>query len=158
MEKTLKPCRFQALFLPEASDYIARNAEESRRLAQDSESSFFVRGLRDAARQYDMAINVGVHEPGADSKRVRNSLLWIDERGEIAQRYEKVHMFDLDLRDGPTLRESEYVHCSFPFSRSSALAYTHTYLHVYTVYAMLCYDARCYDVMPCYTLVALADT
>jgi predicted amidohydrolase len=56
-----------------------------------------------------LAINVGVHEPAEGGKRLKNSLLWIDENGDITQRYQKVHLFDVDIVGGPRLKESEYV-------------------------------------------------
>lgn len=56
-----------------------------------------------------MSINVGIHEPtDPPSKRIRNTLIWIDKEGEIVHRYQKLHLFDLDLRpDGPRLKESD---------------------------------------------------
>jgi predicted amidohydrolase len=98
-----------ALFLPEASDYIASSAAESVSLAQPLQSSPFVKGIQAAAKQHRLAINVGVHEPTGDGRRLRNSLLWIDDQGEIVKKYWKVHLFDVDIKDGPTLRESESV-------------------------------------------------
>ena len=54
-----------------------------------------------------------MHEPSDDpeSKRIKNTLLWIDERGEIAQRYQKLHLFDMDLGDigGPVMKESNTI-------------------------------------------------
>jgi predicted amidohydrolase len=40
---------------------------------------------------------------------VKNTLIWIDEQGDITQRYQKLHLFDVDIKDGPTLKESQYV-------------------------------------------------
>ena len=56
-----------------------------------------------------MHINVGIHEPTEPpSKRIRNTLIWIDAAGNVAHRYQKLHMFDIDLRpDGPMLKESD---------------------------------------------------
>ncbi len=35
-------------------------------------------------------------------------MIWIDEAGKIVHRYQKLHLFDLDLRpDGPRLKESD---------------------------------------------------
>jgi deaminated glutathione amidase len=99
----------KALFLPEASDYIASSAVESISLALPTDKSPFVQGLRDAAKSHKLAINVGVHEPAEGGKRLKNSLLWIDENGDITQRYQKVHLFDVDIVGGPRLKESEYV-------------------------------------------------
>ena len=58
-----------------------------------------------------MPINVGIHEPASPpGKRVKNTLIWIDEDGKIAHRYQKLHLFDVDLRpDGPVLKESDSV-------------------------------------------------
>lgn len=65
-------------------------------------TSPFVLGLQAAARRARLAIHVGVHEPGVLSSpgKVRNTALWIDEFGEVAQRYQKVHLFDVDIKAG----------------------------------------------------------
>ena len=99
-------CNSQALFLPEATDYIASNGEETVKLAQHVDQSEFVLGLREEARREKLPIHVGIHEPGNDSRKVKNTVLWIDERGEIAHRYQKIHLFDVDIKDGPVLKES----------------------------------------------------
>jgi len=52
---------------------------------------------------------VGIHEPGLDPKKVKNTVIWIDEEGKIAQRYQKIHLFDVDIKDGPVLKESNSV-------------------------------------------------
>lgn len=69
----------------------------------------FVRGLQQAAKENSLAINVGVHEPTEPpSQRIKNTLIWIDEKGAIAHRYQKLHVFDVDLRpDGPLIKESD---------------------------------------------------
>jgi deaminated glutathione amidase len=58
-----------------------------------------------------LPINVGIHEPGSPpGKQVKNTLIWIDEEGQIAHRYQKLHLFDVDLRpNGPRLKESDSV-------------------------------------------------
>jgi predicted amidohydrolase len=70
------------------------------------EESEFVIGLRDEARRAKLPIQVGIHEPGDDPKKVKNTLLWIDQQGNIAQRYQKLHLFDVEIKDGPVLKES----------------------------------------------------
>jgi predicted amidohydrolase len=79
------------------------------KLVKSVDESDFVRGLQDEARQHRLPIQVGVHEPGANANKVKNTLLWIDQNGEILQRYQKVHLFDVDIKGGPVLKESEYV-------------------------------------------------
>ena len=68
----------------------------------------FLLGLQEEAKKHKLPISVGVHEPSdnPESKRIRNTLLWINEKGEIAQRYQKLHLFDLEIEGGPNMRES----------------------------------------------------
>ena len=78
-------------------------------------------GLQREAAIHKLPINVGIHEPAAaegggggggnNGDRVKNTLIWIDETGEITERYQKLHLFDVDLRDsgGPVLKESNSV-------------------------------------------------
>lgn len=40
---------------------------------------------------------------------MKNTLVWIDERGEISQRYQKLHLFDVEIPGGPILKESDSV-------------------------------------------------
>lgn len=65
--------------------------------------------LQDDARRFQLPINVGIHEPADGGERVKNTSIWIDEQGEIVQRYQKIHLFDVDIKDGPVLKESAYV-------------------------------------------------
>ncbi|KAK3682869.1 carbon-nitrogen hydrolase [Podospora appendiculata] len=99
----------KALFLPEAADYIAGSGEETVSLVKSVQDSEFVLGLREEARREKLSIHVGIHEPGLDAKKVKNTVLWIDERGEIAHRYQKVHLFDVEIKNGPVLQESRCV-------------------------------------------------
>ena len=96
-----------ALFLPEATDYVASSGEEAVRLVKPSQESEFLLGLREEARREKLPIHVGVHEPGSDAHKVKNTGLWIDEHGEIVHRYQKIHLFDVDIQDGPVLKESK---------------------------------------------------
>ncbi|KAF4549483.1 Carbon-nitrogen hydrolase-like protein 5 [Elsinoe fawcettii] len=97
------------LFLPEASDYLGSSPQESLSLCKPVTSSPFVLGLQDEARKHRLPINVGIHEPSDDPKKLRNTLVHISEEGKIVQRYQKLHLFDLDLSDsgGPKMKESD---------------------------------------------------
>jgi len=77
-------------------------------LCKPADRSPFLQGLREDARKHRLPISVGVHEPSdyPKSKRMKNTLLWIDEEGEIAHRYQKLHLFDLDIEGGPVMKES----------------------------------------------------
>lgn len=103
----------KVLFLPEAADYVASSPEQSKSLCKSAAESVFVKGLQDAARQHKLPINVGIHEPCEDSTngKMRNSLIYIDENGDIAQRYIKLHLFNMDLssQGGPSMHEADTI-------------------------------------------------
>ncbi|VEU20400.1 DEKNAAC101315 [Brettanomyces naardenensis] len=104
----------KVLFLPEASDYIAKSAKASIELAQPVEKSPFlvevVNQLKELNRlDKSIYVAVGVHEPAFESKRVKNTLLYLDKSGKILQRYQKIHLFDVDIKEGPILKESRAV-------------------------------------------------
>lgn len=96
------------MFLPEASDYISSSAEESIALVRSVDNSIFVQGLQVASKAADIAINVGIHEPDESGKKVKNTSIWI-ENGRITQRYQKLHLFDIDIKGGPVIKESNSV-------------------------------------------------
>ncbi|MCJ1314191.1 Carbon-nitrogen hydrolase [Agyrium rufum] len=99
----------KALFLPEASDYIGTSSDETIALVKSIEESEFVRGLQQEAICASLPINVGIHEPTAGGKKVKNTLIWIDEHGKILHRYQKLHLFDVNIDGGPILEESKSV-------------------------------------------------
>ena len=75
------------LFLPEASNYIASSPAETISFVKSVDDSLFVRGIQEEAEAHSLAINVGVHEPTSSGKKVKNTSLWINETGNITQRY-----------------------------------------------------------------------
>lgn len=103
----------KAIFLPEASDYIAKSAPETVALARSVESSAFLAEIRKTLAAIKdtspIFVSVGVHEPCDDGQRVKNTLLWLGPDGDIVHRYQKIHLFDVDVPNGPILRESQSV-------------------------------------------------
>lgn len=102
----------RTLFLPEASDYIAGSPAESVALARPVDESPFIAEIRGALKglEHPLFVSVGVHEPTEPpGSRVRNTLLWVGPDGAILGRYQKRHLFDVDVPNGPILRESQSV-------------------------------------------------
>jgi predicted amidohydrolase len=62
--------------------------------------------FRDEARQHRMWLHVGSLALKASPDRAVNRGFLIDPHGEIAARYDKIHMFDVDLANGESYRES----------------------------------------------------
>ena len=73
------------------------------------QTSPFVLGLQAEASKHKLPINVGIHEPTEEGKRVKNTLIWIDGHGSIEQSYQKLHLFDVEIENGPILKESSSV-------------------------------------------------
>ncbi|KAM0253851.1 hypothetical protein ACHAQJ_007135 [Trichoderma viride] len=104
----------QVLFLPEASDYIAVNAQASLDLAVPQASSPFVQGLRAAAKAHSIAVHVGIHdtvlgqqEAGQPARKILNRALYINADGVIqdSATYDKLHVFDYGaLRESATVQ------------------------------------------------------
>lgn len=63
---------------------------------------------REAARRHGCELVLGgFWERGADPKRVHNASVHLGKDGEVRAIYRKLHLFDVDLPDGTTLRESD---------------------------------------------------
>lgn len=112
--------RVEVLFLPEACDYIAKDAKESMLLALESHQSF-IAAIQEELKnvclknKHELYVAVGVHEPSHSISqseklsRVQNNQLWISPQGKILQRYQKLHLFDINIENGPILKESNSV-------------------------------------------------
>lgn len=92
------------LFLPEATDYLSRNAKHSIELALQVNDQFlnplleYIKNLNGSTY-----LSIGIHLPGEE--RVKNLHLLIDPKGDIISQYQKVHLFDVDVPNGPILKE-----------------------------------------------------
>jgi nitrilase len=62
-----------------------------------------------AARAHGMWIVAGTIPIATRDERVRAASIVYDDRGEVAARYDKIHLFDVVLRDGETHSESRSI-------------------------------------------------
>jgi predicted amidohydrolase len=91
--------------------------------------------LADTARSRRIAIVAGgFPEASDDPKRPYNTCLVFDEKGELVTSYRKIHLFDVDLADGTTLRESAG---SLPGSEPVVVE-----IRGFSVGLSICYDLR----------------
>lgn len=107
------------IFFPEAADYISQDFKHSRKLAEESPQ--FVKNLQGtikslfnkSSKKIDVAIGVHLPPTSGDQKagenRVKNVLLYINHEGQIVDNYQKLHLFDVDVPNGPILKESSSV-------------------------------------------------
>jgi deaminated glutathione amidase len=85
---------------PEAGKFVA-----AERLGDASQP--IQRTLSEAARAHGIhVIAGGIPERSDDERRPYNTCAVFSERGELIASYRKIHLFDVDLADGTTLRES----------------------------------------------------
>lgn len=104
----------KVLFLPEASDYIAKNAKHSVEIVQPVDKSPFIIAIREQLKSLaqigmSLFVAVGIHEPTTSGDRVKNTLVYLDQEGNLIHRYQKIHLFDVDIKNGPILKESRAV-------------------------------------------------
>ncbi|MGE3148875.1 MAG: carbon-nitrogen hydrolase family protein [Pseudorhodoplanes sp.] len=66
----------------------------------------FVAALRERARKMKLYVHIGSLAIKSQTDRAVNRSFMIDPKGEIVARYDKIHMFDVDLDNGESYRES----------------------------------------------------
>jgi predicted amidohydrolase len=62
--------------------------------------------FRELARQLSIYLHIGSLAVRVTPEKAANRAFLIDPRGEIVARYDKIHMFDVDLAGGESYRES----------------------------------------------------
>jgi len=91
---------------PEVSDMIEPDrAERFRKARTEAEHPMLAAG-RDLARELGVHLLLGSIVAKIDETTLANRSLLIQPDGEIAGRYDKIHMFDVDLATGERHRES----------------------------------------------------
>jgi predicted amidohydrolase len=71
---------------------------------EDNDSS--LAAFRELARKLDIYLHVGSLAIKLSAEKAANRSFLIDRKGEIVARYDKIHMFDVDLANGESYRES----------------------------------------------------
>lgn len=95
------------VFLPEASDYISRNKSEFRELSEPI-NGFLISQYKDLAKVNNIWLSIGGFHEKIDEKTIYNSHIIINDLGNIAAIYRKIHLFDVSIPDKNIhLRESD---------------------------------------------------
>lgn len=91
---------------PEMTNILAARREQLFAAIVEEKSDAALATLRELARQLGIYIHVGSLAIRISPERAANRGFLIDRKGEIAARYDKIHMFDVDLGNGESYRES----------------------------------------------------
>ena len=91
---------------PEMTNILAARREQLFAAIVEEQSDAALAALRELARQLGIYIHIGSLAIRISSERAANRGFLIDRTGEIAARYDKIHMFDVDLGNGESYRES----------------------------------------------------
>lgn len=90
---------------PEMTSVVDRTRGAVRERIGPEESDPTLAALRDVARECGIVVHIGSIAVVAGEK-IANRAYVIGRTGEIAARYDKVHLFDVDLPNGESWRES----------------------------------------------------
>ncbi|WP_299307194.1 carbon-nitrogen hydrolase family protein [uncultured Croceicoccus sp.] len=114
----------QMLFTPEMSGLLDRDRKRAAARIAAEDADRVLSGVRNAAREEELWVALGSLAVTREDGRWANRAFVIDPDGEIAARYDKIHMFDVDLDSGESWRESnayapgeQAVYCETPVGR-----------------------------------------
>jgi predicted amidohydrolase len=101
------------LFTPEMSGLLDRDPERAAHNVRLEENDEALAAAREAAREKGIWVHIGSLAVRTEGRQLANRSFVIDPRGEIRARYDKIHLFDVDLPTGESWRESNvYKHGS----------------------------------------------
>lgn len=95
-------------FTPEMSGLLDRDRARILANARSESEDPTLATAREMAAEHGLWVHLGSCpiKPSSDADRLLNRGFLIDDRGEIRARYDKVHLFDVDLPGGERYRES----------------------------------------------------
>jgi len=96
------------LALPENFSFMGQE-EEKTKVVENLESGMSINFLRDFALKNKVWIMGGSIPLKAKTGKIYNSSLLFDDNGKITARYDKVHLFDVNIRGGESHKESKLV-------------------------------------------------
>ena len=91
---------------PEMTNIMEMSREKLFATITEEEFDICLTAFRDLARKLSIYIHVGSLAIKVSPDRAANRGFLIDPKGEIVARYDKIHMFDVDLGNGESYRES----------------------------------------------------
>lgn len=91
---------------PEMTNLLAANREQLFSTIAEEDADTSLAAYRELARKLGIFIHVGSLAIKLSPDKAANRGFLITPQGDIAARYDKIHMFDVDLGNGESYRES----------------------------------------------------
>jgi len=109
---------------PEMTNIMELSREKLFAAITDEDKDICLTALRALARELKIYLHIGSLAIKVSPEKAANRAFMIDPQGEIVARYDKIHMFDVDLAGGESYRESNNfrpgesaVVCDLPWAR-----------------------------------------
>ena len=96
------------LFTPEMSGVLDGNRARALQSVVGEDRDAVLKAVRQAAAEHELWVHLGslAVRAGDGGEAFANRAFVIDDQGEIRGRYDKIHLFDVDLPSGESWRES----------------------------------------------------
>jgi hypothetical protein len=91
---------------PEMTNIMETKRDRLFAAIADEERDPTLTAMRETARKLSIYIHLGSLAVKASPEKAANRSFLIDRRGDVVARYDKIHMFDVDLANGESYRES----------------------------------------------------
>ena len=96
----------EMLFTPEMSGLLDRDAKRAADNLRREEDDQVLATCREAASRHGLWLHLGSLAVRTDDGKLANRGFVIDPTGAVRARYDKIHLFDVDLPTGESWRES----------------------------------------------------
>lgn len=124
------------LFTPEMSGLLDRDRARAKASVRREDDDIVLAAVREAAQAHAIWVHIGslAVDAGREDGKFANRAFVIDSAGAIVARYDKMHLFDVDLPTGESWRESNaYVGGEGPVAVEAPVG---------TIGLSICYDLR----------------
>ena len=92
--------------LPECATSLQKNSFSTNELAKTEDENYSLHILRDIAKLNSIFILIGSLPIKVDDKLVNRSFL-VGPKGDVLYKYDKIHLYDVNLPNGDVYRESD---------------------------------------------------
>ena len=91
---------------PEMTNLCVRSRDELLQVIAEEDQDKGLAAFRDTARRHGIWLHIGSLAIRVSKEHAANRAFVINPQGDITARYDKIHMFDVDLAGGESYRES----------------------------------------------------